>query len=502
MSQHDSDQSADVAPSAAMRCLVDVERAESDGETVEPHVRRRFECQHSLLVAARAYPKAMLATGLKSSDFDVPDYGLLWQAVENAVRANPAAEFVSDGEFLEHARKLGGRFRTPDGQNILVRLCRDPAVGVEYALTVLAKELRATDDLRVWADAAKSFADRAPRTADPLALRHEWVVESQAIAQRYDNGMLVKSLDESAHSWRSKGAAGSIVATGFSEIDFPTGGGLGRGDMMVVGGGTNHGKSYVATRMIKNQAAMGRTTLYVSVEDSEELLLCRMLADYADPPIAPKDIRVAMHGSSPVADPKIIDAAAAKMRAHQQGRIKTVHGPKWTVAQVCNTIRQHRYLHGIDMVIVDYLQAVQPDHTSNNRTQDVAHIVSELKKCAHEVGVALVVLSQYARDEYRNGTEPTVNSCKYAGDIENEAEVMLLLWRDEDNQLWAKLAKLKWASSVGHRYIIATHDVTGAVLDWTRKMEEPTAQAEPQQQQRGRGNGGGRSFRRPSGANP
>lgn len=496
MSQHPDDPQAEQAATPkAYRCLVDAERAEADGETVETHVRRRLECQHALIVAARAYPKALLATGLTSSDFDGADYALLWMAIENVMRANPQAESVSDGEFLEQARKLGARFRSPDGHNILVRLCRDPAVGVEYALTVLAKELRAVDDLRVWADAAKSFADRAQVTADPLALRHEWVVESQAIAQRYDNGTIVRSLDESAQGWRSKGASGSIVATGFNEIDRPTGGGLGRGDMMVIGGGTNHGKSYFATKMLKNQADAGKTCLYISVEDSEELLLARMLADYADPPIPPKDIRVAMHGSSPVADPKIIDAAAVKMRAHQQGRIKTVHAPKWKVSQVCNAIRQHRYLHGIDMVIVDYIQAVQPDQTSNNKTQDVAFIVSELKKCAHEVGVALVLLSQYARDEYRNGTEPTVNSCKYAGDIENEAEVMLLLWRDEDHQLWAKLAKLKWASSVGHRYIVATHDVTGAILDWTRKLEEPPSQEDSQQRNRG----GQRQFRRPSG---
>lgn len=490
------------APPKAFRCLVEVERAEADGETVEEHLRRRVECQHALIVAARAYPKALMATGLRSTDFDAPDYGLLWMAIENVMRTNPQADSVSDGEFLEHARKLGARFRTPDGHNILLRLCRDPAVGVEYALTVLAKELRATDDLRVWAETAKNFAERVQRTADPLALRHEWVVEAQAIAQRYDNGTSVKSLDESAQAWRSKGSAGSIVPTGFSEIDRPTGGGLGRGDMMVIGGGTNHGKSYFATKMLKNQADLGKTCLYISVEDSEELLLCRMLADYADPPLAPKDIRVAMHGSSPVADPKIIDAAAVKMRAHQQGRVKTVHAPKWTVSQVCNSIRQHRYLHGIDMVVVDYIQAVQPDQTSNNKTQDVAFIVSELKKCAHEVGVALVVLSQYARDEYRNGTEPTVNSCKYAGDIENEAEVMLLLWRDEDHQLWAKLAKLKWASSVGHRYIVATHEVTGAVLDWTRKIEDPASQQDQQQQQQQRGRGGQRPFRRPSGGNP
>jgi replicative DNA helicase len=366
----------------------------------------------------------------------------------------------------------------------MLRLLRDTPVSLEYALTVLVRELRAFDDLRAWKDAARNFADRVEKTSDPLSLKQEWIIEAQAVAQKYDAGHMVRSIDDAAKGWRSKGQSGSIVATGFAEIDRATGGGLGRGDLMVVGGGTNAGKSFVAAKMLKNQADMGKTCLYISVEDSEELLICRMLGDYAVPPLSPKDIRIAMHGGRSPADPKDIDVAAARMAAHQQGRVKSMFAPKAKVSQVCNAMKQHRYLHGVDMVVVDYLQAVIPDESSNNKTQDVSNVVSELKRTAHEVGVALVLMSQFARDEYRDGAEPTVNSCKYAGDIENESEVMLLLWRDQDHELWGKLAKLKWASSVGHRYIIATDSTSGAILDWTKQVEEAggDSDSKPQKQ--------------------
>lgn len=473
--------------SRPLRSLIDVERAEADGEEIPAHVRRRFECQHALVVASFYYPMAVLASGLTSSNFDAPDYSLLWMAVERMVSSAGAGGIghkIDYAQLLEYARKQGGRFRSPDGVNILLRMHSEPAVPLEYALTVLVKELRAADDLRVWADSAKRLVERASQSADPISLRQEWMVESQAIAQRYDSGPAATAIDDSAVNWRSKTAHGSIVATGFHEIDVATGGGLARGDMMVLGGGTNHGKSYGATKMLKNQASMGRSVLYISVEDSELLMVCRMLADYADPPLDPKRVRMTMTGLPGGADPLAIDGAAARMRAHQQGRIKTLHVPKAKLSTVCNAMRQHRYLHNVDMVIVDYLQAVQLDESTNNKTQDIAFITSELKKTAHEVGVALVVLSQYARDEYRDGAEPSVNSCKYAGDIENEAEVMLLLWRDEDAQLKGKLAKLKWASSLGHRYLIATHDTSGAWLDWTKDLE-------PQPAQNQNGSGGG-----------
>lgn len=476
-----------------LRSLIDADRAQSDGDTVAAHVRRRIEVEHSIVVAALEHPHAMLATSLRSTEFQAPDYSLLWLAIESALGANPSSQKLGPGDVAEHARRLGDRFRSPDGQNVLAKITSDAPVSLDYALTVLVKELRAADEVRLWAEAAKSFARRSETTEDPLALRHEWVIESQAVAQRYEAGPSASSLDESAVRWRVKGAAGSIVPTGFAEIDAPTGGGLGRGDLMVVGGGTNHGKSYLANRMIKNQALSGRSVLYVSVEDSEELMLCRMLADFANPPISPKDIRMAMHGMASPADPRVIDAAAASMKAQLQGRIKTLHMPKAKVSEVASAIRSHRYLHGVDMVIIDYLQAVDPDETSNNRTQDVAYTVSRLKKTAHEVGVALVMLSQYARDDYRDGAEPSVNSCKYAGDIENESEVMLLLWRDDQHQLWGKLAKLKWASSVGHRYTIATHNVTGAILDWERQEVDPNEQQEQKPKRSfGKGRGGQR----------
>lgn len=475
-----------------LRNLIDADRSHLDGEQVEAHVRRRIEVEHSIIVAALAYPHAVIATGLKSSEFTAPDYSLLWMSVEGAIAANPQAQQISQGDIIEHARRLGARFRTPDGHNVLLRLTSDSPVSIDYALRVLVKELRAADDVRVWADTARSFAERAGKSTDPLALRHEWVIESQSIAQRYDAGPAASNLDEASLKWRSKGTAGSLVPTGFPEIDKSTGGGLGRGDLMVVGGGTNHGKSYLANRMLKNQAVMNRSVLYISVEDSEELLMCRMLADFANPKLVPTDIRMAMHGMPSPADPLAIDAAAASMKAAFQGRVKTISLPKATVSQIVSAIRSHRYLHGVDMVIVDYLQAVEPDETSNNKTQDVAYTVSKLKKIANEVGVALVMLSQYARDEYRDGAEPTVNSCKYAGDIENESEVMLLLWRDEQHQLMGKLAKLKWASSVGHRYLIATDSTTGAVLDWEKVVVDPNEKQDEGKKKRafGRRKGG------------
>ena len=55
---------------------------------------------------------------------------------------------------------------------------------------------------------------------------------------------------------------------------------------------------------------------------------------------------------------------------------------------------------------IDYLQAIQPDEPRHNRTQEVAEIMAKLKKTAGDIGMALVIFSQYAREEYKDGAEP------------------------------------------------------------------------------------------------
>jgi replicative DNA helicase len=230
--------------------------------------------------------------------------------------------------------------------------------------------------------------------------------------------------------------------------------------------------SYFAQRYLRNQARLGRSVLYISVEDPQELMFCRMLADFSSPKLRPVHIR------QKLADPRVVEQARLAMSAELRGLVRYVIRKKATVAEVCQIIRRHRFMVGIDSVVIDYLQAVQPNKTTNNKTQDTAFIVSELKKCFEDCGVAGWVLSQYARDGYREGAEPNIQACKYAGDIENESEIMCLLWRDDEGRLHAKLPKVKWSQAQGLRYIIDT-DESGCLLDWQDDFEQPQEDQEP-----------------------
>jgi replicative DNA helicase len=148
---------------------------------------------------------------------------------------------------------------------------------------------------------------------------------------------------------------------------------------------------------------------------------------------------------------------------------------KPTIDQVLYKIRTYAYAQEVKVVLVDYLQAItDPEVSNGNKVQEMSSIISKLKRCATECKVALITFSQLARDEYRDGTEPGLNSMKYCGDIENESELVVLMWRDADGSLHVKIPKVKWTKARGARFIVDVDDVTGCFGEWRDDLSAPT----------------------------
>ncbi len=90
---------------------------------------------------------------------------------------------------------------------------------------------------------------------------------------------------------------------------------------------------------------------------------------------------------------------------------------------------------GLDLVIVDYLQLMQATTTSRdaNRVQEVSEICRGLKALARELSVPVIALSQLSRQpEMRESREPRLSDLRESGAIEQDADLVLFLWRDKD----------------------------------------------------------------------
>ncbi len=224
--------------------------------------------------------------------------------------------------------------------------------------------------------------------------------------------------------------------------------------------------SYSCEDLLRRQARLKQRALYISCEDAAELMFCRTIADLSEPKVSPRDVRTKQ------ADPEVVDRALTRLKAEYADRIHVVEMKKPTIGQVLDTIRRYRYVREIDLVIIDYLQAITEDEATTNKVQETSSVTSKLKRCFTECNVAGIVFSQYSREAYKAGTEPGLTACKYAGDIENEAEILVLMWKDPEGTLHVKLPKVKWSSAQDLRYIIPIDPLTGCQGEWEADYSE------------------------------
>jgi replicative DNA helicase len=456
--------SEEAAPVAQPKSHRDLLMAKQNGFDVEDFKLFLWRREEELIRSAIAYPQQYANSGLEVGHFEAPMHRVAWQAFESLVTTYPEMEKLDGGSFVSEMLSAAPEIAA-GAMNWMLSLLNELPVNPEIGIDQIVRDLFYHARLRNWSSVQKRYFARIGKDTNLADLQASIVSTSRDVVYAYEGeGRVSPPLSSLAWDARDREKI-SVVKTGIDAIDRAAGGGHGRGELLVWGGGTSHGKSFAMQRLLRNQAEMGQSALYVSCEDALELMQCRMLADYCSD-ISPKDIRMR------TADPERVEAAFEKMRQELGDRVTVVEHKKPTVSQVCNLVRYYKYARKVDLVIIDYLQAINDDNPSGQKTMDTANVIAKLKKCFTECKVAGVVLTQYARNEYREGEEPSINAAKYAGDIENEAEVLVFMWKDKDDTLHVKLPKVKWSRAKSLRYKIPVNPITGCHGAWQDDFDD------------------------------
>jgi replicative DNA helicase len=154
---------------------------------------------------------------------------------------------------------------------------------------------------------------------------------------------------------------------------------------------------------------------------------------------------------------------AAGLRKLMLADITIDDTPTITPIELRSRARQLAQQKKVDLIIVDYLQLMSSDRATKdaNRVIEVAEISRSLKSLARELDVPVVALSQLNRSsEHREDGEPRLSDLRDSGAIEQDADIVLMLWRPSDHAVRLKVAK--------HR-----NGPTGEVdLDWKKETVE------------------------------
>jgi replicative DNA helicase len=215
------------------------------------------------------------------------------------------------------------------------------------------------------------------------------------------------------------------VPTGFIEFDRRTAG-LQSADLIIIAGRPSMGKTAFSLNIAQHVGIQVRRPVAIfSLEMSKEQLVLRMLC--AEARIDSSKLRTGFLSREDW--PRLTKAAGTLSEA----RIYIDDTPAQSALDIRAKARRLRAeLGDLSLVVIDYLQLMQGRSRSENRQQEVSEITRALKALAKELQVPVVALSQLSRAvEQRKPPRPQLSDLRESGAIEQDADVVALIYRDE-----------------------------------------------------------------------
>jgi replicative DNA helicase len=250
------------------------------------------------------------------------------------------------------------------------------------------------------------------------------IAETTSSNDLVDASQLVKiSLEKLEQLYAQKGEV-TGVGSGFFELDKMTSG-FQPGELIIVAARPSMGKTAFSLNLALNATLREKKKVaYFSVEMGKEQLMMRMLSTEAR--IQASQLRSGSLDES--AWPKLINTAARMSEAPLYIDDTSAISPFDIRAKA----RRMKAQHGLDMIIVDYLQMMSLKQKVESREREVSEISKLLKGISRELRIPVIALAQLNRGvEGRQDRRPMLSDLRESGSIEQDADVIMMLYRED-----------------------------------------------------------------------
>jgi replicative DNA helicase len=301
------------------------------------------------------------------------------------------------------------------------------ANAVYYAC--LVREQKSLRDLiHVTTEILREAYDRA---APAVELIEQAESKIFAIAERSVGDTVVPisvAVNEARSEYDMKSKSGSlangVVPTGWIDLDKLLVG-FHAGELIVIGARPSIGKTTFATAFLSSIVTNGAPALFFSLEQKRSEIANRMICAIGE--INADRVRRARLSKD---DFDAYEKASALLRAT---KLYTDDSPRQTALRFGAAVRRSKRKHGIRVAVIDYLQLIQPANNRVQRWEQVSEISRYLKIIAREANIPIVALAQLNREsEKRPGQPPRLSDLRESGNIEQDADVVLLLHAPAD----------------------------------------------------------------------
>src|SRR5947207_10305272 len=293
------------------------------------------------------------------------------------------------------------------------QIVRDMAVLRELIQTsthIIGQAFEAREDGQTLvADAERQIFGRAERRLEGSALRV---------------GKILKTTLEYIERLYERKEHVTGVATGFEKLDLETSG-LQPADFVIIAGRPSMGKTAFALNIAQHVGvALHGKVLVLSLEMSAPQLVQRMLCSEAK-----VDSQAVRTGRLSASDWHRLTAAAGRL---SEAAIFIDDSPGLTVLEARAKARRMKAEHGLDLLVIDYLQLMRGRASMESRQQEISEIWRSLKALAKELNVPVVALSQLSRAVESRATRdfrPQLSDLRESGALEQDADLILFLYR-------------------------------------------------------------------------
>jgi len=431
-----------MSESTAVRFPLPEGRPEA-GEAAIPHnVEAEQQLLGAILVNNEVFDR--VSSLIRTEHFFDPVHQRIFEIAAARIQKNALASPVTLKAFMEDdpgLRELGG-------PSYLIKLAG--AAISSYAARDYAQMIHDLSVRRELIALGRDIADRAARVDVDSEPREQITEAEQRLYQLGEQGASERGFQSfvraatdavnvaNAAYQRGGGLAG--LSTGLVDLDRKLGG-LHASDLIIIAGRPSMGKTSLATNIAFNIARAyrrgerpdgsegavdGGVVGFFSLEMSAEQLATRILSEASE---VPSD-RIRRGDMEEHEFRRFVDAA----RTLEACPLYIDDTPALPIAQVAARARRLKRTHGLDLLMIDYLQLLRGTMRGGeaNRVQEVSEITQGLKAIAKELDIPVVALSQLSRQvENRDDKRPQLSDLRESGSIEQDADVVMFVFREE-----------------------------------------------------------------------
>jgi replicative DNA helicase len=364
---------------------------------------------------------------LKPESFYVDAHQVIFKAIQELFTASSPIDILTVTNQLRQTaelEKVGGAYYVTELTNRVAS-----AANIEFHARIIAQKFIQRELIRI---STEIISNAYEDTTDVFDLLDKAEKNLFAIAEgnlrRESEGMstLIRKSIEQIESLKDKADGLTGVPSGFSELDRMTSGWQ-SSDLVILAARPAMGKTAFVLSLARNAAVIGKRKIAIfSLEMSAVQLTNRLISSEAE--LSSDKIR---RGKL---EPHEWQQLLFKVGTLSEAGIFIDDTPALNIFELRAKARRLKAQHGIDMIIIDYLQLMSGTGDKNgNREQEISNISRSLKSIAKELNIPVIALSQLSRAvETRGGNKkPILSDLRESGSIEQDADMVLFIHRPE-----------------------------------------------------------------------